>query len=757
MAESSVRIVYSAVDAMSDNLRSMRNGTNILSRDVNEYRRISDNAFSRRTNIRIETNDARRELTSLQNEFKSLSRQTDLSADDLEREQTRIVSSLNEQTRQVERLQLEYGDLTRIVREARREENRMLEDRSRADNDNDVGDSGLRGGDIGGSSQGLMKSLAVAGIGNMFSESISGFANQTIGSAFGETAGEAISSVVGSAITGAAMGSIIPGIGTAIGAGLGAISGAISAATIYAQKDDEIFKNYVNETYDSIKSTTDESLRTGSGLAAQREMDNISFRTLLGGEEESELFLNQAQDFAKSTPYEMNDILTTSKTLLTYKFDKDEIFDLMGNIGDASSALGINTEGQKWVATALGRMNATDKASLEYINMLEERAIPAVDYLAVEYGKSNAEIRDMISKKSISGIEAAEIISEAMGEQFSGNMELQAKTFSGLGSTLDDVNAQLDMAMGSGYNEVRKQSIQEDISFYDGNEELQEGYRLIGEFKADVKNSYDESLRVSRQSVLDSSEYKLALDTGDGVRAGEMLWEAQSRANIDWKNSDQYKLMQESEINLVTQIQQSVDIKESYFELGKSFAQQVSKGYSSVLMNNYNGGMYNANGPYGPYVNINSENTSEPSETSNDAVTTSYYYDYILNNKVRENVIADSTDGKSAFSDDYNDQSKFTLKGKSTVFDDYNDKFQFTLNGTGSSTGLSYVPFDDYKTNLHEGERVLTKAENERYNNTKTSSGNSFNIVVNNYSNDIYDITEQIVDRLSSAISDYGG
>ena len=201
MADSSVRIVYSAVDQMSDNLRSMRNGTNTLSRDISEYRRISDNAFNRRTDVRIETNDARRQLTSLQNEFKSLSRQTDLSTDDLEREQTRIVGSLREQTRQVERLQLEYGDLTRVVREARREENRMLDDRSRADNNNSVS-SGIRG-----SSTSMFNSLAVAGLGNMFSESISGFANQTIGSAFGETAGEAISSVVGSAITGAAMGS----------------------------------------------------------------------------------------------------------------------------------------------------------------------------------------------------------------------------------------------------------------------------------------------------------------------------------------------------------------------------------------------------------------------------------------------------------------------------------------------------------------------------------------------------------------------
>lgn len=49
-------------------------------------------------------------------------------------------------------------------------------------------------------------------------------------------------------------------------------------------------------------------------------------------------------------------------------------------------------------------------------------------------------------------------------------------------------------------------------------------------------------------------------------------------------------------------------------------------------------------------------------------------------------------------------------------------------------TGLSYVPHDNYIAKLHEGERVLTKRENEQYSATKKSSGNNYviNITVNN-------------------------
>lgn len=48
------------------------------------------------------------------------------------------------------------------------------------------------------------------------------------------------------------------------------------------------------------------------------------------------------------------------------------------------------------------------------------------------------------------------------------------------------------------------------------------------------------------------------------------------------------------------------------------------------------------------------------------------------------------------------------------------------INGSHAN-GLSYVPFDGYIAELHEGERVLTKQENERYNKGSNNSGDTFN------------------------------
>lgn len=72
--------------------------------------------------------------------------------------------------------------------------------------------------------------------------------------------------------------------------------------------------------------------------------------------------------------------------------------------------------------------------------------------------------------------------------------------------------------------------------------------------------------------------------------------------------------------------------------------------------------------------------------------------------------------------------------------------------GTGHAAGLSYVPYNDYVTRLHEGERVLTAAENRAY------SQGIGNVTVNvqgavvREDSDIDRIADAVVDKLAEEI-----
>jgi len=89
----------------------------------------------------------------------------------------------------------------------------------------------------------------------------------------------------------------------------------------------------------------------------------------------------------------------------------------MQAIGDAGSATGLSGADLTAIATYLGRMSSTDKASLEYLNPLMERNIHVLDYLLEDMQRENpdatkADVYKAISDGAYSGEEVATLIIE---------------------------------------------------------------------------------------------------------------------------------------------------------------------------------------------------------------------------------------------------------------------------------------------------------------------------------------------------------
>ncbi len=164
------------------------------------------------------------------------------------------------------------------------------------------------------------------------------------------------------------------------------------------------------------------------------------------------------------------------------------------------------------VATGLGRMRSSRKTSLEYINLLQERGIDAIGYLADAHGMSKADIYEGISKNLFDGAESAKIIAEAMGRDYSGSMAAISQTFDGLSSTLQGMNEEIDKAMGEGYNEKRKEGMERQIGYLQGEygEQQKEANKMLGAWKADLENQKDEMLRQAEIKVMRSDEYQQA-------------------------------------------------------------------------------------------------------------------------------------------------------------------------------------------------------------------------------------------------------
>lgn len=315
----------------------------------------------------------------------------------------------------------------------------------------------------------IMKAMAASGFGQMAEQLGQQLGTAWAGSALGDDGGTIVSSALSGALSGAAMGSaILPGMGTAIGAGVGALAGALSGGAQVAEKKDDYFKSYYNGIVDEQKQAKTAAIQSGSGIAAGRETDKMSFSTLFGSKETAEGYLDDLVDMANHTPFLYDDLTAMSKTLATYGYGAKDILPALETIGDAGAALGMNTSDMSMVATALGRMKSSDKATLEYLNILNDRGIGAVQMLAEAKGLSVGDTYDAISKGKIKGGEAVEIIMAALGEKFGGMMVEQSNTFAGKSSTLTGLKNETENAYGIGYNETRMGGIQAEIDSLDG-------------------------------------------------------------------------------------------------------------------------------------------------------------------------------------------------------------------------------------------------------------------------------------------------
>ena len=275
-------------------------------------------------------------------------------------------------------------------------------------------------------------------------------------------------------------------MGAAIGGGLGLLQGGSQAA----QGRDDAFKQYYSDLYDTQQTAAEESLSAGGDTASQRELDAIAFNRLLG-EGTGDQYLEDLRRLAADTPMEYGDLTSMSRALATGFGDAPErMLELMTAIGDAGSAVGVTASDMEIMAQAMSRMNSSGKATLEYLNIFQDRGVDVIGMLSDALGKTQGEIYDMISGGDINGQEAVNIIQAGMESMYGGAMETMAGTFEGLTSTLEDAMTEIDNAMGEGYNEKSKEGLQADIDAYGGElgDALAQANQIIGEGKAIAEN-----------------------------------------------------------------------------------------------------------------------------------------------------------------------------------------------------------------------------------------------------------------------------
>lgn len=639
---------------------------------------IKDNFSSGIAKMKKSTSDFKKEITDTSTRIDQLNRKKASIAVDVQKakkelqEARKAMDETDESAKRLSQAEYNYANLTSELKAVTTEANSATRALSSLRDQQIKSENRAGGGGIASSAESsIISRLGQAGATQMIGEVISQAAGAYINSAFGGETANILTSALGSAASGAAIGTAIaPGIGTAIGAAGGALLGGISGAVGNFSNRDEYFKSLVQDRYDQYNEELTTALTSGSSTASSIEQSLLQFSTLLGSMDAAQNWVSWMQQYGAETPFQFSDLASMSRVGLAYGFNTSELQNIMQAVGDAGSALGIQGYDLQEIVTYLGRMNSSGKVTLEYLNPLIERGIPAIDYLVDALSEAQgkeftvSQVYDAISAGMLDGADAARAILGSMAEQYAGNMAAMSETYAGKVSTLEDTQAMLDAAMGEGYNQERIKGIDAQIEYLssESGKQMEEMYSLIGEYQASLENAKEEAMRTAMESVTQSDEYLKAEQEGNGAEMGRLLAEAKAKAEAEYTQTEEYQQYLTAQQGMIEGLQS--ELSGSYELLGYNLGQSLNKGLKSV------------------------------------------------EGKIKATVKQMAQ--IQAETEWYNTMQALKGGSSSGAADVWGSSIN-TGNGTGNAAGLSYVPYNDYITRLHEGERVLTAAENRAY------------------------------------------
>lgn len=553
-------IVIKSTDRYSDAVKKMATVTKSFSKDVDK---LEDTLYALNKNkitLKMDLSKAKSELKAAEKQF-SLTRSA---ADGLK----------------LELAQANYDNMVRnlkAVTAAARDTEKQI---SKVEN---------QASERKTSVSGVATAIAASGIGNMVGELAMNFGTSLAGSIGGDNAGTMVSSVLSSAATGAAMGSILPGIGTAVGAAIGAAVGGISGGLQIFEKKDDAFKSYVQEAVEGAISEQAASLSSGSAIAGSREQTQMAFAQKLGGDAAATAYLERVKAMAKDTNYTYDEITGYSKLLLN-TYDTEKTLSTLMTLSDASAGLNLNSSDVNMFISGLSRMRTTGKTTQEYLNYFSERGVDVYQALADATGADKSSIAKMVTDGKIAGADAAEAILTYIDKTYGGLSEKLATTYDAMVDNLSDFQADMDAAMGEGYNEGRKAGLQAQMDWMSGEsgKAVEEANRAIGAWQADLENQKEEFIRKAMDAMMyENDDYKAAKEAGDAAEMGRLLMQAKVQGMSEYNASDGAQLALEAERSLIETVRNDTVLNQDYWDAGYEKGKEFTKGMAAARQANY--------------------------------------------------------------------------------------------------------------------------------------------------------------------------
>lgn len=217
-------------------------------------------------------------------------------------------------------------------------------------------------------------------------------------------------------------------------------------------------------------------------VRSQFQQLEISFGTMLKSKEKANELMAQLTDLAAKTPFGLEEVSEGAKRLLAFQVPAQEVTETLRRMGDVASGLGVPM-GQ--LIHVYGQVKAQGKLMTNDLYQFMNAGIPIIAELSKVVGKSETEIKDMVSAGKIGFTEIQAVIKNMTNEGglFYNLMAEQSKSLGGQISNLKDNFDQMLNEIGKASEGIVSGAIK-GVSF------LVENYETIGKLIAGLIVSY---------------------------------------------------------------------------------------------------------------------------------------------------------------------------------------------------------------------------------------------------------------------------
>ena len=217
-------------------------------------------------------------------------------------------------------------------------------------------------------------------------------------------------------------------------------------------------------------------------VRSQFQQLEISFGTMLKSKEKANALMAQMADLAAKTPFGLEEVSEGAKRLLAIQVPAEEVTETLRRMGDVASGLGVPM-GQ--LIHVYGQVKAQGRLMTNDLYQFMNAGIPIIAELSKVVGKSETEIKDMVSAGKIGFPEVQAVIKNMTNEGglFFNLMAEQSKSLGGQISNLGDSFDQM-------LNEIGKASEGYISGAIKGVSFLVDNYQILGKVIAGLIATY---------------------------------------------------------------------------------------------------------------------------------------------------------------------------------------------------------------------------------------------------------------------------